>query len=507
MFWLGDGLSTAANMLTSKGYAAGGVQTGFAFGFMGIGLSYSLPGYSMYGFIGYALLATTAAEYVEHYPPNSVPEISDITPADGQQNVPVILSELQFRIQDADGDLMSYSVTTDPDIGSRSGNLKPFGVYTVPISGLKVNSMYKWTVEVTDGKDTTIQEFSFETPVAPFNPFDEGWQYRKQISINHSQVAGDLSNFPIFIHSIDADLSAKAQPGGDDILFMDGIGVAYKLFHEIESYKASNGELLAWVNIPNLNADENTTIYMYYGNPESGNAQMPERVWDPYFAVVWHLKESSGEIHDSTNRVSGGTIDGAQLVSGKMGSALEFLDHDSVKGISSSFDDSITDAFTVTAWVKWYGPCTYPHDQIIFDGRSSLTNGFVFFIQHDTGLLKMYLMRANTVIYSESPIPVGVWTFVVGVFNDDTNTMRLYINGGENGTITTTQQYLDSSESAMIGNNHWASSDGQWAPTNGVIDELRIVQTERTADWLVTEYNNQNDPFDFLTFGSEEGQP
>ena len=84
MLWLGTGLTTAANLLTSKGYVAEGAQTGFAFGFMGIGISYALPGYTLYGFIGYALLTSTTAEYVEHYPPNRAPEISDNQPANGE---------------------------------------------------------------------------------------------------------------------------------------------------------------------------------------------------------------------------------------------------------------------------------------------------------------------------------------------------------------------------------------------------------------------------------------
>ncbi|MBE3139692.1 MAG: hypothetical protein IMZ53_03810, partial [Thermoplasmata archaeon] len=168
MLWLGTGLSTAANLLTSKGYVAEGAQTGFAFGFMGIGISYALPGYTLYGFIGYALLASTTAEYVEHYPPNRAPEISDVLPADGGQNIPLSISELQFRIQDADGDLMSYTVTTEPDIGSASGNLKPFGVYTVPVSGLVDLTKYTWHIQVTDGKDTTEETMTFTTEaIAP----------------------------------------------------------------------------------------------------------------------------------------------------------------------------------------------------------------------------------------------------------------------------------------------------------------------------------------------------
>jgi hypothetical protein len=169
MLWLGNGITIAANLLTSKGYVAQGVQTGVTLGFMGIGISYAIPGYTIYGFIGYALLAATTAENVAYYPLNRAPEISDVYPANGAQNVSLTLSELQFQIQDADSDLMSYSVTTTPSIGEGSGILKPDGIYTIPIHGLESSTKYTWNVEVSDNQDTTVQEFTFTTVMmAPY---------------------------------------------------------------------------------------------------------------------------------------------------------------------------------------------------------------------------------------------------------------------------------------------------------------------------------------------------
>jgi hypothetical protein len=196
MFWFGDGLSTAANMLTSKGYAAGGVQIGFAFGFMGIGLSYSLPGQSVYGFIGYALLTTTAADYVEHYPPDYAPEIISTEPTDGALNVSVSLSKLSFSIEDPSGDLMSYTVTTDPDIGSGNGNLKPDGMYAIPVHGLQGSTEYKWTLKVSDDVQTIEQTFTFTTEfIAPVvsNPFPaDNAQY---VPIETMNVSFDLKDY------------------------------------------------------------------------------------------------------------------------------------------------------------------------------------------------------------------------------------------------------------------------------------------------------------------------
>ncbi|HUT00754.1 MAG TPA: DNRLRE domain-containing protein, partial [Candidatus Thermoplasmatota archaeon] len=169
MLWLGNGITIAANLLTSRGYVAQGVQTGFTLGFMGIGISYAIPGYTIYGFIGYALFATTTAEDVAYYPLNRPPQISDVQPPNGAQNVSLILPELQFRIQDADSDLMSYSVTTTPFIGEGSGILKPDGIYTIPLNGLDSSTKYTWIVEVSDNQDTTMQEFTFTTiMMAPF---------------------------------------------------------------------------------------------------------------------------------------------------------------------------------------------------------------------------------------------------------------------------------------------------------------------------------------------------
>ena len=205
MLWLGNGITYAANLLTSKGYFAEGVQTGFTLGFMGIGICYAIPGYTFYGFIGYALLASTIAENVEYYPPNRAPVISDISPADGAQNVPLALSELQFRIEDADADLMSYSVTTDPPIGEGSGTLKPNGMYTIPIHGLQSSTEYTWKVEVSDNQDTTVEEFTFTTVmVAPFvsNPLPKhNAQYvpiwRSNVSFDLKDYQGDLMNWTV----------------------------------------------------------------------------------------------------------------------------------------------------------------------------------------------------------------------------------------------------------------------------------------------------------------------
>ena len=66
-----------------------------------------------------------------------------------------------------------------------------------------------------------LKQKNTSTGLASFNPFLEGWKYRKQIIINHNKVEGNLINFPVLVIPVDSDLSDKAQIDGDDIIFID----------------------------------------------------------------------------------------------------------------------------------------------------------------------------------------------------------------------------------------------------------------------------------------------
>ena len=132
------------------------------------------------------------------------------------------------------------------------------------------------------------------------------WPYRKTISIDYTQVADDLTHFPVLVDFTDTDLQSKAQPDGDDILFTSDDGMS-KLNHEIEYFDSSSGHLVAWVNVPSLSSDQNTTIEMYYGNAGASNQENAAGVWDSNYKAVYHFAEASGDYLDSTSYGNDGT--------------------------------------------------------------------------------------------------------------------------------------------------------------------------------------------------------
>jgi hypothetical protein len=519
-----EGYTAAAELLSpvGKGFMAEGAQSGLALGFVGLGLTFAIPGEMVYGFIGYALFTSVNADNIMFFPPNQEPVISDENPADGIEDVPLSLSELSFRISDPEGKLMSYTVTTNPDIGSGSGILKPNGVYSVPVSGLEYDKTYSWTVTVKDDEVTSVKQFSFFTVSGPpFDPFNEGWQYRKKITVDNTMVDGDLTSFPVLISTIDVDLRDKAQFDGDDILFMDGPGIATRCYHEIEYYDGGSGELVAWVNVPSLSAGVDTVLYMYYGNPSCNSQQYPERVWNRDFVAVYHLGGSDYiDIDDSTSNnldVISAIGNPAYQQTGKVGFCVDFdddsldvADNDLLSFTSGGHDKPMT----VEAWVKCDIPgggnspivAKFGHGQRewIFDKSSADLGMLYFFDENSDGAISRKTESALNVDNSG-------WNYFSGSYNGDEtgDDISIVLDGiVEEGEQWTGNYNVmkNGNEEMRIGAHH-STNQNKWYYWQGLIDEVRISKVARTSNWLITSYNTMNDPSSFFSAGPEESAP
>jgi hypothetical protein len=140
---------------------------------------------------------------------NQFPYISDISPADGEQNVSLSLTELSFHLHDVEGDLMSYKVTTSPDIGEGTATLVPNGTYTIPIvHPLQNGTTYSWLILIYEG-DTSgtpvgrTRTFTTETlfPLIRNPSPTENAQFvpitTSNLSFDLTDYQGDLMNWTV----------------------------------------------------------------------------------------------------------------------------------------------------------------------------------------------------------------------------------------------------------------------------------------------------------------------
>lgn len=613
------GITSCGGLLSRTGYIAYGQQQGFALGFWGIGFSIFLPPINSYGMFGYALFAKTSAEYIEYWPPNNPPELAAVYPLNNAAYVPLSTKELQFHINDLDNDLMSYSVTTNPDIGGGNGNMKVDGTYSIPVSGLKSLTTYTWKVSVSDGKDTTEKEFTFTTegvapiisemtpldgeryvpltqsyirfylrdpqndpidytvetsppigsgsgtgmgagyvtipigglqdttiyhwfvnatdgtyptseafwfqtePLMDFDPFAEGWQYRKTVTINHSQITEVLTDFPVYIQNIDLDLKEHAQQDGDDILFMNGMGTAHRLWHEIETYDPTSGSLVAWVKLPNIDLTNDTVFYLYYGNAAVSAQQFPDQVWDTSYRAVWHLQNNPVNlIQDSSTYANHGTAYGgmtqqANLVAAKLGDGLKFDGVDDYVSIPNSNSLCPTD-ITLSGWYKSLGPCVYSMyviSKASFDYWGN-ADGHTYGFQISTdNSLKATFERSDSQqvdVAGNFFTTPNQWYYLTLTYSETDNIGSLYINGilqGAVGPCHPTVLWYHQPWDFLMGASR--QSTGSTKVPNYfhtcVVDEVHIQDMVKTNGWISTEYRNQNNPADFLSLGAQETGP
>jgi hypothetical protein len=334
--------------------------------------------------------------------------------------------------------------------------------------------------------------------------YDTDWGHRKKITINSANVSGsaNLTDFPVLISITDTDLITKALANGDDIIFTAGDEVTRRS-HEIESYNATTGELQAWVRIPVLSPTTDTEIYMYYGNAGATNSENATDVWDSNFKMVQHLHETSGTHYDSTQYSNDGTpsIDGSgtQNASGKIDGADSLDGDDNINaGNGSSLD--ITGNITIEAWIKPGVNFTTNYYQIT-DKRNG---GIAPTLLWAGGTTQKLIMYAGTTCArgTTSTLLSGNWYYVVGVAVNGSTSNKIYLNGTDETAATATATISTNTADLVIGSTTTGANY-----FNGIIDEVRISSTVRSADWIRTSFNNQSSPGGFFTLDSEEDAP
>ena len=387
--------------------------------------------------------------------------------------------------------------------------------------------------------------------VSNFTSFLYYFVYHKSITVQAGQVSnGPLTNFPMLVSVTDPNLATTANGGHVasynagttdpwDIVFMalddttcGGAGTSpCRLNHEIETYVASTGRLVAWVRVPSIN--NGTVIYIYYGNTcMSSSTQNETGVWDANYKGVWHLSQNptgtAPQINDSTANSYNGTAVGS-FVAGDQQAAvinggLNFNGtNDEIQIAGAALGAT---SVTVSAWirVKGFSETTFSANAgdnlgaVVFstrnvDGDVSPTllvspasggagtqNGLVF--NNDTANVAMGAKGATA-------IALNTWYYAVGTFSrtgagNFAGNWNVYLNGALNGGPNNFN-FAGTATGNFTGATWRLGNNAQWPNfSNVILDEVRVSNIARSVGWISTEYRNQNAPASFYTVGAEQ---
>jgi hypothetical protein len=343
--------------------------------------------------------------------------------------------------------------------------------------------------------------------------FNENWLYRRQITIDHTKVedvadpSTTYANFPLLVFATGL---SNINANGTDIRFTESDGTT-ELPREIESY--SGGTLYAWVNFTLTKDSGDSTddvIYMYYGNPAAtepapSSTYGSENVWDSNFKMVQHLNETSGAHLDSTsNNNDSSTINvtqQGQTGTAKISGADEFTTDQQIiipDAASLNFGGS---SATFSAWI--YARTLGENNQGGILSKSGIGGqGYRFEIDaaNCLGGSELLAWYGGAMCSTANAVTLNDWEYVIYVYDSVGDMSYIYVNGLQDNTLSSSTTNGDATENFLIGEWGGRSFDG-------FIDEVRISNTNRSADWIATSYSNQNNPSAFLTFSEQVSIP
>lgn len=333
------------------------------------------------------------------------------------------------------------------------------------------------------------------------------------LTIDHTKCgSADSADFPVLVDITDANFKTVANGGHVDntagvnsIRFYSDSGLTTLLKFERELYTPAGGRVLAWVKLPTLSHTSDTVFYMKYGAPgDTSDVSDAANTWDSSFSAVYHLGDGSTlSLADSTSNANtlaqrGGGFPNTAAGTGQVyGGAVEVNANNSDLAALDAGSLQMT-TFTVEGWYK---PASLPATVRIFmiKGDGAVIN----YALGTSAASKAHSVFSNSTggnynaADGATTLSTGTWYYIVATY--DGTTHQIYLNGSQDGTLTTSNT-PDNNGQLHIGLLPASN------PLNGdgTVDEIRVSKNiARSASWILSSYNNQNSPSTFLSVGGE----
>lgn len=321
--------------------------------------------------------------------------------------------------------------------------------------------------------------------------WNSAWTKRQELKFNNKLSSTALVNFPVLVvlNSNRIDF-AFTQNSGQDLRFVDADGSTV-LSHEIEKWDES-GNCYVWVKVPQIDAASDTdSIWMYYGNSGAADGQNASGVWDANFKMVQHFEETSGSISDSTGSANHGTNNGAaSTTAGRVGNARTFNGSSQYISVPHASSLNMTSAVSISAWIKADAGGLSGYDTVVFKGTAADTANYYLDTYGTNAAFGYYNGGWQEQMTGWLGLKSSTWYFLAATYSDSSNRTQIYVDGKLLLDVADYSSLVTNSQSLTIGRYQAA---GEYF--SGTLDEVRVSNTARSADWMRAEFQTSADLF------------
>lgn len=354
-----------------------------------------------------------------------------------------------------------------------------------------------------------------------------GWDKRVKFTIDQNDIDAALVNFPVLVY-----LSTSSGRNGDDVSFVfdelendanrkkiavttsDGETECYV---EIEKWDDGNEEAWLWVKVPGVASDADTDLYLYYDIGHADNTAyvgdpsdaVVHNVWDSNFKFVSHMQDDPDNtaIRDSTVNANDGTKKGANEpieADGQISKGQDFDGNDEISANGIVGDVQTTTVGTIELCLKPTGVVGFHHTFAIADGSEVTAIRFGQFDDRVQAAARINGTWKWRILTPTASLSAGTLARIALVH--DGTAPKIYVNGVNQALswdveTDKTVWFNDDPDfdRADIGVIYWNGAFAEYF--DGVIDEVRVSVTDRSAAWIKASAESQED--DLLDFGSE----
>jgi biopolymer transport protein ExbB len=298
--------------------------------------------------------------------------------------------------------------------------------------------------------------------------WSKDWKERTQITLNTSaagvptqQPVNGLT-VPVRLHSGNFDFLA-AKPDGSDLRVVAGDDKTPLKFW-MERYDSINELGILWVQLPSvLPGTDQNILYVYAGNDKASAEAATPAIFDTATTAVFHFSEKDGIASDQTGAIKATAVVPLEL-NGLIGQSAHPGGTAIVWPVNDKLKVAANAPLSVTLWIK--------PDAL----AGTLFHQGPLSIDFAGGALEARL--GSTKMTGGQLVP-ATWSQVALTLGSGKAT--LYVNGAQAG-----QSDLGATVPAIEGDIQ------SGAGYQGMLDELELANTTRSAEWVKLSYAAQS---------------
>ena len=328
-------------------------------------------------------------------------------------------------------------------------------------------------------------------PVIALAWWNDDWVSRRQITVDATATGADiqetLTDVPLLVrlHAGNFGYFAELAENGRDLRFLKDDKTP--LHYQVESVDTLSEIGLVWVRLPEVRGGvASDDFWMYYGNGNAPDGSDSKSFYDTAQSLVYHFKDGEVLPQDATAYATHAADSKAQIeVAGWIGAAAKFtgagpITIKPVPQLAIAADKG----WTFSTWIKF----DQPQDAAKLLDAQEGGQGINLDVQ-GTALIARWTGAGGSADITPVTLVPGKWQQLVLVAKSDK--LELYVDGVAVGNTPLNLAALN--PAIAIGANF-----------NGLLDEVQIAATARSADWIKLSFRSQSPDLSVLGFGEDE---